>query len=40
MYYYRNLRGEYTERSFPLDGETEVTEIEYNAYIESENKKT
>ena len=41
MYYYKNSRGVYTERSFPLqlNGEMEVTESEYNAYIESENKK-
>ena len=39
MYYYRNSYGEYIERSFPLDGETEISESEYNAYIESENKK-
>ena len=41
LFYYKNTQGEYTERSFPLqlDGETEVTESEYNAYIESENKK-
>lgn len=41
LYYYKNSNGDYTARSSPLllDGETEVTESEYNAYIESENKK-
>ena len=41
LYYYKNSNGDYTARSSPLlfIGETEVTESEYNAYIESENKK-
>ena len=41
LYYYKNLNGDYTARSSPLqlDGEIEVTESEYNAYIESESKK-
>lgn len=41
LYYYKNSRGEYTERSFPLllADETEVSESEYNEYIESENVK-
>lgn len=41
MLYYKNFRGEYTERSFPLllDDEAEVSESEYNEYMESENMK-
>ena len=41
LYYYKNLNGDYTARSFPLllDGETVVSENEYNNYMESENKK-
>lgn len=41
FYYYNELNGNYTARSSPLslDGETEVGESEYNAYVESENKK-
>ncbi len=41
FYYYNDLNGNYTARSFPLllDSETEVSENEYNIYMESENKK-
>lgn len=41
LYYYKNSNGDYTARSSPLqlDGETEVSENEYNIYMESENKK-
>lgn len=41
MYYYKNSAGAYTVRSAPLvcEGETEVTEDEYNNYISAENKK-
>ena len=41
MLYYKNSRGEYTERSFPLllDDEAEISESEYNEYMESENMK-
>lgn len=41
LYYYKNSYGVCTARSFPLilDGETEISKIEYDKYIINENKK-